>query len=226
IFGDALDLNFGGNSVTNYTAYAARAFFDNGGQVLYLARIANDVLSAGPASARPTPASLAVPATGTALVNLSARFPGTGGNLDVVFQPRRSQRLLQFTTPGSADTVILRLSNVLANALVGSATPPLPAGTCPLQSLVAVATLAPAAGPTPAQYNFVTGQPVIYVDQSGTSHTITQLTAFATGVEASAVGAGAAQAVTLKPPSDAGAAPLYSIPVGTNMRAIFGLPAT
>src|SRR5574340_1065246 len=75
-FGDALDLNFGGASVPNYTAYAARAFFDNGGQQLYLARIANDVLGEGPASARPATAALAVPASGTALIDLIARFPG------------------------------------------------------------------------------------------------------------------------------------------------------
>ena len=59
-FGDAEDLTLGGTTVTNYTAYAARAFFDNGGQQLYLARIGNDVQRSGPASARPATASLAV----------------------------------------------------------------------------------------------------------------------------------------------------------------------
>ena len=223
MFGDALDLNFGGTSVRNYTAYAARAFFDNGGQQLYLARIANDVLGEGPASARPATAALAVPASGTALIDLIARFPGAAGNVDVVFIPRRSQRLLQFTTAGPTDTVVLRLSNVAATALVGLVSASVPASAFPLQSVVAVATFVPAAGATPAEYNFVTGQPVIYVDQSGTSHTA-QLSAFATGIQASAVTA--PQGVTLRAPTDAGAAPLYSIPVGTTMRAILSLPAS
>lgn len=100
-FGDALDLAFADiGAVTNHTAYAARAFFDNGGQLLYLARIANDVLGEGPANARPATAARAVPASGTALIDLIARFPGAAGNVDVAFEPRRSQRLLQFTTPG------------------------------------------------------------------------------------------------------------------------------
>ncbi len=139
-FGDAENLTLGGIGVTNYTAYAARAFFDNGGQQLYLARIGNDVQRAGPASARPATASLAVPATGTALINLAARFPGSGGNVDVVFAPRYGQPLLQFRAPTAADTVVLRLGTVPANALVGSL---LPASAFPLQSLTAVATLTP-----------------------------------------------------------------------------------
>lgn len=245
-FGDAEDLTLGGTTVTNYTAYAARAFFDNGGQQLYLARIGNDVQGAGPASARPATASLAVPATGAALLNFVARFPGSGGNVDLVFTPRSGQPLLQFRTPAAADTVVLRLGTVPASALVGSL---LPANAFPLQSLIAVATLTPAPVPTPTptptptvtptptpiptptptataappRYTFVTGQRVIYVDQAGTSHTVLP-TAFATAILAPSVGAGMAQAVTLQPPSDAGASPLYSIPVGANMRTIFGLP--
>ena len=243
-FGDAENLTLGGIGVTNYTAYAARAFFDNGGQQLYLARIGNDVQRAGPANARPATASLAVPATGTALINLAARFPGSGGNVDVVFAPRYGQPLLQFRAPTAADTVVLRLGTVPAAALVGSL---LPASAFPLQSLTAVVTLTPPPAPTPAptptptptptatpvptptptpvpaQYTFVTGQRVVYVDQAGTSHTVLP-TAFATAIIAPSVGAGMAQAVTLQPPSDAGAAPLYSIPVGANMRTIFGLP--
>ncbi len=141
IYGDARDLNFGGTAVTNYTAYAARAFFDNGGQVLYLARIANDVQQGGPASARPATAALAVPAAGTALIDLVARFPGSGGNVDVVLQPRRGSRLLQLRAPGPSDTVILNLNNVPASALVGST---LPANAFPLQSVIALAVLGPA----------------------------------------------------------------------------------
>src|SRR5262249_11357528 len=56
-----------------------------------------------------------------------------------------------------------------------------------------------------------------------TSHTVLP-TAFATAILAPSVGAGMAQAVTLQPPTDAGAAALYSIPIGANLRTIFGLP--
>jgi len=210
-FGDAVNLNFGDvGSTINYTAYAAWAFFANGGQQLYLARIVNDVLAEGPASGRPTMAALAVPASGTALIDLVARFPGAAGNVDVVLQPRRSQRLLQLATASATDTtdtVVLRLGNVAATTLLGST---LAAGAFPLASVIAVAKLVPASGSTPAQYDFVSGEPIIYVDQSGTTHVV-QIAAFATGVLASAVtGASTAQVATLQPPTDAGAAPLYS----------------
>jgi phage tail sheath protein FI len=224
-FGDALELSFAGSTVTNYTAYAARAFFDNGGQQLYLARIVNDVLAEGPAGARPSTAALAVPAGGSALIDLVARFPGAAGNVDVVFRPRRSQRLLAFATPpanDTTDTLILRLGNVASASLVGST---LAAGAFPLVSVIGAAKLVPASAAAPAQYDFVPNQPIIYVDQSGTSHTV-PIAAFATGVLAGAVTAGAAQLVTLQAPTDAGAAPLYAVPVGTNMRAIFALPGT
>jgi hypothetical protein len=70
----------------------------------------------------------------------------------------------------------------------------------------------------------VAGQSLIYVDQAGTSHKVLPA-AFGTGVLASAVPAGAAQAVTLQTPADAGASPLYSIPVGTMTRSLLNLPA-
>jgi phage tail sheath protein FI len=219
IFGDPLDLNFAGTGVTNYTAYAARAFFDNGGQQLYLARIHNDVLGEGQASQRPQPARLAVPATGT-LVNFAARFPGAAGNLSLVFRPRRSPPLLQLTAPSATGNVILRLANVPARDIVGNT---LPANAYPLQSLIAVATLAAATATTPAQYDFITGQQVIYVDQSGTSHTAA-LANFATGITATATAAaGSVQSVTLQAPAGIGQTPLYSIPVGTNLRSLLGI---
>lgn len=95
IFGDPLNLTFSdaGNTL-NYTAYAAWAFFNNGGQQLYLSQITNDVMAEGPASGRPATAAVAVSSGGNVLIDLIARFPGSGGNVDVVFQPRRSQRML------------------------------------------------------------------------------------------------------------------------------------
>ena len=203
----------------NYTAYAARAFFDNGGQQLYVARIANDVQQAGPASARPATASLAVPSSGTVLLNLLARFPGSGGNVNVVFTPRPSKQLLQLRTPAASDTVVLRLSNVPATALVDSA---LPASAFPLKSLIATASPTPTAAS--GQYTFIANQRLLYVDSSDASVAALP-TAFASAIQASAVTAGTAQAVTFQAPTDAGAAPLYAIPVGTNIRTLFNLQA-
>jgi uncharacterized protein len=220
VFGDASDLNIGGTTVTNYTAYSARAFFDNGGQQLYLARIVSDVANLGSTTAQT--AALTVPATGTTLVTFGARFPGAAGNLNLVFRPRRSQRLLQNATPAPTDTVLLRLANVPENALVNPAGS-LPAASFPLQSLMATATFqAPSGQATTGQYNFVTGEPVIYVDQSGTTHTVLPTAAaFATGVSASAVLAGAAVTPTLRVPAGIGQNPMYSIPVGPTMRLLF-----
>jgi phage tail sheath protein FI len=227
IYGDVLNMNFGDvGSTINYTAYAAWAFFNNGGQQLYLSRIVNDVMQEGPASGRPATAALAISSGGTALIDLIARFPGSGGNVDVVFQPRRSQRLLQLATApatDTTDTVVVRLANVAAASLLGSAVPP---AQFPLSGVIGVARLVPASGGAPAQYDFAAGEPIIYVDQSGTTHVV-QIAGFATGVLASAVtGASTAQVATLQTPTDAGATPLYSIPVGSNMRAIFNLPGT
>ena len=217
IYGDASPLSFAGTSVINYTAYSARAFFDNGGQQLYLARIVSDVANLGSTTA--ATAALAVPASGTTLVTFEARFPGAAGNLNLVFAPRRSQRLLQMVTPAATDTVLLRLSAVAAASLVGAAKA-LAATIFPLQSLTAAATLTAAAGGQPAQYTFVTGQPVIYVDQSGNTVTA-PIASFATGVLASAVAAGQAMTPSVRAFAGIGTAPMYSIPVGPTMRQVF-----
>jgi phage tail sheath protein FI len=225
-FGDPADLSFGDvGTVSNYSAYAARTFFDNGGQQLYFGRIHNDVALAGPAGSRPSFAKVPPPKSGTALVNFAARFPGSGGNLSLQFQPRRTPPLLQFNTPQSTDPVILRLTNPPVSALTAAN---LPAGTTGIQSLTGVATFAAAQGGTPAAYDFVAGQPVIYVDQDGTSH-VAPIANFATGIAASAVptsGAGAPRAVAVLAQQGLGAAPLYSIPVGTNISRLLGVPTT
>jgi uncharacterized protein len=224
-FGDPGDLVFSDvGTITNYSAYAARAFFDNGGQQLYFGRISNDVMQAGPAAARPGTAALAVLNSGTTVVDFVARFPGSGGNLSLVFQPRRSPRLLQFNAPKPTDTVVLRLTNPPVAALTAAN---LPAGTTGIQSLIATATLATTGGSPPA-YTFVAGQPVIYVDQSGSPH-VAPIANFATGIAASAVpttGAGAPQAVAVQALPGIGGAPLYSIPLGTNMSKLLGVPTT
>jgi len=242
-FGDPGNLTFNVNgtatTIANYSAYAARAFFDNGGQQLYFARIYNDVAQTGLAITRPSFAKVQLKSGTTPVVNFSARFPGSGGNLSLLFQPRRTPPLLQFTTAQSTDTtdtVILRLTNPQISTLIGLNLPaPVPTG---IQSLTAVATLVPASGSTPAAYDFVAGQQVIYVDQDGSQH-IVPVGSFATGIAATAVStSGTAQVVAVMTPQDVGSAtpgspppPLFSIPVGTNLRqllanAFAAVPAT
>ena len=167
-FGDALDLALGGNPVTNHTAYAARAFFDNNGTQLYLARIANDVLTEGAAADRPATASLVIAAAGTDLLTLTARFPGSGGNLDLVLQPRRSQKLLALGAAAPTDTALLTLSAVPESAIIGNV---LPNTAFPLQKLTAIGTHQPANG-GPERYDFAPNTRITYVDASGVSQTV------------------------------------------------------
>jgi len=129
-FGTVDDLSLGGADHPNYTALSVRAFFDNGGQKLYVARVTHDIAQTGDSNLHAQTAS-AAPATGPAAtppLHLQARAPGSGGNFDVVFSPRRSpSRLITSVSSSDADLVVLRLSNVgsdrLINPAAGLATP-------------------------------------------------------------------------------------------------------
>lgn len=226
-FGDDLPLTFSGTSTLNYTAYSARAFFDNGGQQLYLARITNDTLLQGPKSAQPANAALAIVSGTTTLLNFSARFPGAAGNFNLLFQPNRSAKLLTTATPLATDTtstLLLKLANV-AEASLTSVSASLPTSVVfPLVSVTAAATFSSTA---PAAYNFSANELIIYTDQTGTTRTALPA-AFAAGILASAVtGPSTAQLPVLaSAPAGTGAAPIYSVPVGTNMALAFGVPAS
>lgn len=93
IFGDPKSLTFLKNgspqTVPNYTALAARAFFENGGKQLYMTRIisgGNDTDEYG------TGGSATVASAEVTDLSFKARFPGTGGNLDlrVVWQDQEN----------------------------------------------------------------------------------------------------------------------------------------
>jgi uncharacterized protein len=226
-FGDALNLTFSGASVPNYTAYAARAFFDNGGQQLYLSRIVNDVLGEGDPSQRPSTAALAIPASGTTLLTFGARFSGTGGNVDLVLTPRRSAKMLvaSAATAGTAATVLVTVSGVVATDLV-QPNAAIPAGAFPLAQLTALATYA-AADTSPERWVLTPSDLVFYTDQSGVSQAVAG-SGFAKAITTAAVTAhgGQAQVLALAPAAGLGATPLYSIPVGPITRQIVGLSAT
>ena len=98
IFGDPQPLNLkkDGNSikVPNYTALAARAFFENGGKQLYLTRViagGNDSDEYGSnATAKVASASVA-----SGRIRFDARYPGSGGNLDLLVVWQDQENLIR-----------------------------------------------------------------------------------------------------------------------------------
>jgi phage tail sheath protein FI len=77
IYGGLGDLVLGGESVPNYIAHAARAFFNEGGSRLYVSRVVVPQEEADDGGA--TVASVTVPGAGGA-VSFQARFAGDAGN--------------------------------------------------------------------------------------------------------------------------------------------------
>ncbi len=120
IFGDANDLTFSDVStpVPNYTAHAARAFFDNGGKQLYVARViqgVNDVSADGSGAS----AILAKSKASVTDVSFQSRFPGAMGNYTLELHWKESEHLLTSTQLGTADQdeiVFIDVKNVPASA--------------------------------------------------------------------------------------------------------------
>lgn len=103
IFGDAADLGIGagGASVPNYTAHAARAFFDNGGKQLFVARVVAGVNGIGPDSDGLWP-NAAFRADAGNTVKFFSRFPGKMGEYTLELRWLDSENLLRSTTPATA----------------------------------------------------------------------------------------------------------------------------
>jgi len=100
IFGDAsdLDIGAGGSAVLNHTAHAARAFFDNGGKQLFVARVVAGVNAAGPDADGQWP-NAAFKADAGNDVRFFSRFPGKMGNYTLELRWRDSENLLRSETP-------------------------------------------------------------------------------------------------------------------------------
>jgi phage tail sheath protein FI len=96
-YGDRQQMGFEGSSPThNYMWHGARAFFDNGGTRLYIARVFTPMESPGPndqpdGRARAT-MTLSSPVSQT--VEISARFPGAAGNMRVRITLRLGENVL------------------------------------------------------------------------------------------------------------------------------------
>lgn len=126
VFGDAEDLVFeveGGTlTVPNHSAHAARAFFDNGGKQLFVARVVGDVNEAD-ADGSGTSADLAASADSVTDVAFAARFPGAAGNVAIELFWKESENLLTTTNLAASeedDLLFLVADNVPASAKSGA----------------------------------------------------------------------------------------------------------
>jgi phage tail sheath protein FI len=215
-FGDLSNLSFGGTSTPNYTALAVRAFFDNGGHNIYVARIAHNATDAT-AAALPHGAA----AGAAASVLFQARFAGSGGNLDVVFSPRRSASMLSLgTSTSDADIVLLRLSQVRKAQLIN----PTAAVPDTLQKVVALAQHKPADATNSERYEFEDGQKIFYLDTAGAPHLV-DVAGFAASITVDQSVRDGARKATLNA-AGLGTGPLYSIPGGPALAQYLGATST
>ncbi|WP_295886926.1 phage tail sheath subtilisin-like domain-containing protein [uncultured Thiohalocapsa sp.] len=109
IYGDAEDLSLSGNAILNHTAIAARAFFDNGGKQLYVARVVAGVNSTDATSAGSS-ADAATATDANGVVTFTSRFPGARGDFTLELRWRDSENLLRrerTTTPADGEVLFL-----------------------------------------------------------------------------------------------------------------------
>ena len=112
IYGDGLPLDYEGSSMPNYLWHAARAFFENGGTRLYIARVFRPLIGTSPpldsSSATQTVPGLYDDGHARSIIGsveqpdrsftLRARFPGAAGNLRVRLTIQRGPNLLGGTS--------------------------------------------------------------------------------------------------------------------------------
>lgn len=112
IYGGFKDIN----GTTNYIAHAVRAYFDNGGSRLYVSRVV-------PSSALPAQSEDLV--RGTPEVRFEARFPGEGGNGEIILSQKANP--VSFSTlSGAPIGSILRIGGTPARPAQISGTTPGP----------------------------------------------------------------------------------------------------
>jgi phage tail sheath protein FI len=115
IYGDLDDLKFSNNKPQlNFTALAARAFFDNGGKQLFVSRVVKGVNSSN-VSGDGSSATRAEKASADGKLKFQSRFPGSVGNyvLEVYWQDSENLFSIAATTaPEEAEELYLEASNV------------------------------------------------------------------------------------------------------------------
>jgi len=128
IYGGLDKLNFDGQDTThNYIAQAVRAFFEEGGHRLYVARTYLS-LDGNDGIARWDSSNSLLDASQANLIKLRARYPGTAGEFSVTFTINLGQNLLETDSHGN-----LRLGEAKQGDVVwaqpkteNSSSPPIP----------------------------------------------------------------------------------------------------
>ena len=124
VFGDLTDLDLAGISVPNYTALAAKAFFENGGKQLFVSRVVGGVNQTD-ANCDNSSAGRASLSSASNTVAFNSRFPGAMGNYTVEIHWRDSVNLFgtqKTTTPEAGETLFLNDTGIAKEAKVASAT--------------------------------------------------------------------------------------------------------
>ncbi|MDD2740194.1 MAG: phage tail sheath subtilisin-like domain-containing protein [Methylomonas lenta] len=115
IYGDLEDLQFAvSNTQLNYTALAARAFFDNGGKQLFVSRVVKDVNSSNP-SGDGSSAVRASRISADTKLKFQSRFPGKVGNYILELHWQDSENLFSIaatTAPVDGEELFLEASAV------------------------------------------------------------------------------------------------------------------
>ncbi|HSX85384.1 MAG TPA: phage tail sheath subtilisin-like domain-containing protein [Cellvibrio sp.] len=123
IYGDPGSLAFGEEIHLNYTALAARAFFENGGKQLFVTRVVNGGNDTDTNGAGSTAGTAGVAEGG---LSIEARFPGSGGNFDIEVIWEDAQNLLKSRNYPRVDEIpqgsigLLVLENIEANQFLGT----------------------------------------------------------------------------------------------------------
>jgi len=132
VYGDRQQMQFSGSSPThNYLWHAARAFFEEGGKRLYVARIFKPLAAASGNLRQDGKGTATITGPGGSTLFIQARFPGASGDMRVRFTLTLGQNVLGQDpppTPGGQPVPAVRgvLENdvVLINHLTSPVSPP------------------------------------------------------------------------------------------------------
>jgi len=134
IYGDAEDLNLDDSAGLNFTAIAAKAFFDGGGTQLFVSRVVGGVNSTA-ADGTGSSAGFATATDGSGDVTFSSRFPGARANYTLELHWRDSENLLKLVTtsaPEEGEVVFLQATGLTSAVRTTGISGQVPASRFPL----------------------------------------------------------------------------------------------